>query len=221
MDKVLIKSINIRTLIFLFIIIQIRITAYSQVDYNPFISQLKYIYAENSNKYCVLSKKVMSNYYGNKSIKCLTYTFIPELLLNRDNDIYKNIDSTNIVKYFDGKSLFFHKALVARNNNFVGVIWSYTSNKNRFNPKPDIRNFIFENLFIKLNEIKPDIIFTVQNIDGYFYIKDNELFVLDFSRNENFFTKYTLIEFTRIYKDDIFSPFFYFTPRVKNILYEK
>lgn len=210
-----------RTLFFLLIIIQINITAHSQVDNNSFITEIKKNYARNFNKYSIISNNVMSDCYGNKSIKCLTYTFIPELLLKRDKDIYKNIDSVNIVKYLRCKSMFYHKTLVAKNNSFIGVIWSYTSNKNRFNPKPNINNFIFENLFFKLNEIKPDIIFTVQNIDGYFYIKDNELFVMDFSRNEKKFTEYSVIEFTCLYKDDIFTPFFFFTPRVKNILHEK
>jgi hypothetical protein len=202
----------------------ISIFSYSQEKYQSFIDEITNIYYKNLPKLQQELDKVMNNYIkfheekGEDKQSRYSYLPIPELLLKKSKKLYHNIDSTNIVQYFDTQTMFYSHALVFIDSTYVGEIdaWSLNTGENIFYPKPPNGNF-YSHLHKQLVAIKPDIVFTVQNILGYYFIKENKLYVLDYQRNTNDFIIYSIDSYTEIFKNKIFFLFKY-EPRLKRII---
>ncbi|GHT79317.1 hypothetical protein AGMMS50262_22840 [Bacteroidia bacterium] len=143
------------------------------------------------------------------------YLFIPEILLKKSKKLYQNIDSTNLVQYFNPKSMYYHQTLVSVDSAYVGDIraWGSKVGVNDYDPKPKVDDFVYEILYKNLLEIKPDVVFQVRN-GGYFFIRQNKLFAL-FPLYEP--VVYPIDEYTEKFKDDIFFLFGY-EPREEPII---
>jgi hypothetical protein len=202
----------------------VSIFSYSQEKYQPFIDEIVGVYYKNLQQFQQISDKTMQNYFKSQREKKrhqqsrYSYLPIPELLLKKSKKLYRSIDSTNIVQYFDNQSLFYSHTLVFTDSIYVGEIeaWSLKIRENKFYPVPKDGNF-YSNLYNKIAEIKPDVVFTVQNIPGYYFIQENQLYVLDYQKKTNSFIIYSIDEYTKIFKDKIFFLFKY-EPRLKPII---
>jgi len=206
-------------LIFLFSFICVSL--YSQDKYQSFIIELTQVYDRNCQKFQKESKKAMKHYYkAQKEQLQFDYLFIPEVLLKKSKTLYIEIDSTDIVKYIDPYSMFYYQTLVGSDCSYIGkIISKYPIRKNEYEPKPTINNYVYELAYKKFIEIKPDIVFTVQNIGEYFFIKDNELFALTRKSGtfDDNFIVYHIDEYIKIFKEDIFAPIFRYVPRIELI----
>jgi hypothetical protein len=181
---------------------------YSQEKYNSFIIDVQKVFATNQLDYQKLSNNVMEKHFDREYSDNVSFIFIPELLLKKSKKLYNKIDTTNVIKYFDAQSMFYHKILVY-SDTLIGQIWSHSKNINKYQSKS---NNSFDSLFIKLKAIKPEIIFTVQNINGYFYIKNNEIYVLCDC------ITYTIDSYTEKFREELFTVFFHYQPREKYIV---
>lgn len=107
-----------------------------------------------------------------------------------------NLSKEKLLCYIDGKSMVFDEALIYSDTVILGAVIQSP------NPNCSLRyeNDSFRINFIRplINEIKrinPDIIFSIYNIPQcYWYVKDNELFVLSYEH------KNTEMEGFMIYK---------------------
>jgi len=206
----------------------ISLFSFAQEKYQPFILAFTKNYNNKWQEFQRESDKALKDYKNlkqgiideNKELNKYNYIFIPELLLRKSKNLYKIIDSTNLVQYFDPQSVFYHRTLVSADSLYIGDIISlYTKSvKNEFTLKPNVNNFIFEQLYKKLAEINPDMVFTVQNIEGYFFIKEKNLYVLNRERANVNFQIYSIDEYTDKFKRMIFSTFFHYVPRMKYII---
>lgn len=197
---------------------------YSQTNHKDFIIEIEKFYGKNQNQFLKKSEKIMKKYAeevgiinsGNK----FEYIYIPELLLKKANSLYRIIDSTNVVQYFDPKSMCYNQTFVSKDSAFFGKIVTCFlghTQKSEFNIKPPVQNYFSERIYDKLKEIDPEVVFTVQNINGYFYVKNRVLFVLYYNRGEDRIIDFTIEDYTHKYKEDIFF-LFKFTPRVRTVV---
>ena len=197
----------------------------AQEKYQSFIKELTTVYDKKKKTFQRESQQTMQDYLqsnqGNVKNQQERYDFlfIPELLLKKSKKLYKDIDSTNLVQYFDSKSMFYHRTLVSIDSSYVGHIEvrNFKNVEYIFWPKPFVDNFIYERLYKQLVAINPDMVFTVQNVGWFFFIKDNSLFALAGGGRDEDFLVYTIDEYTEDYRRYIFFIFRY-TPRLKTIL---
>jgi len=113
--------------------------------------------------------------------------------------------------------MYYDKILVSVDSLYVGDIFDYYNKriKNQFTPNLNVEN-TFRILHRQLISLKPDMVFTVQNISGFFYIKENRLFVLWGVDPYGDFIVNTIDEFTEKEKEKNFdSIIFYYKPRMK------
>jgi len=211
-----------RFYLILLLLFQNCILLFSQEKYNFFINEFSRFYENKKTQFQIFSEKAIKQYYLKNESDFMTEDFkilsIPEILLKKSKKIYQNIDSTNLVQYFDAKSMFYNLTLVYRDSTYLGTVLSKNNTNNEYLPKPQVEEFVYENLFLKLSEIQPDIIFTVQNINGYFLIKEKKIFVLHSSNLCSTYKIYSMDEYTEKFKSDIFTIFFHYEPRIKNII---
>jgi len=223
------------------------INAHAQERHQSFIMEFKNVYTRNIEAFQRKSEDAFQRRYevfgniseeGIRSLEVrlndiqkkidstqseVSFLFIPQLLLRNSRRLYRDIDTTNLVKYLDPQSMFYYRTLVSLDSLFIGDIrGGYPGHPlcmfryDIFLPKPRVDNFPFERLYNQLRDINPDMVFTVQNIGWYFFIKDNHLFALRPMRVGDFII-YSIDEYTEKFSNQIFDVFFRFTPRVMPI----
>lgn len=200
---------------------------YGQERQQTFIAEITRVYNSNQCQFQRESEKVMKKYLesqeerkGWKKSEQYNFLFMPQLLLRRSRRLYENIDSTNLIQYFNPRSMFYHRAFVSVDSQFIGQIFDHNIRgmKKQFRPKPQIDSYVFERLFKQLVAINPDIVFTVQNIEGYFFIKENRIFVLAGGDRGRDFVIYCIDEYTEKNREIIFDFWFRYTPRVRYVM---
>ena len=221
-----VNNVIMKAYIFVFLYSMNILVTQAQEEYQSFIKEFTNVYDKKKKTFQRESQKAMQDYLHSNRDNTKNqqnrydFLFIPELLLKKSKKLYENIDSTNLVQYFDPKSMFYHLTLVSSNSLYIGEIrgWYPEVGKNQFSPKPENGNFIFERLYKQLTDINPDMVFTVQNVGEFFFIKENCLYVLEREKRDGDFMIYTIDEYTKIYRDNIFDVFFRYEPRLKPII---
>ncbi len=101
------------------------------------------------------------------------------------------VDSTRLFCYVDGKRMIFDEIYIYKDTNVFAIIQKqfYSNNLKIYS-----RNF-FSNLPVKLNSLNAELIFTIDWIDLFFFIKNNNLYVLETDKNNYNINYYLATEY--------------------------
>lgn len=92
------------------------------------------------------------------------------------------VDKKNLLCYLDGKKMAFDETLIYLDTLVLGAIIQDPNPNNELKYENDtFRKTFIRPLITEIRKINPDIIFSVYNLSGcYWYIKENQLYVLSF-----------------------------------------
>jgi hypothetical protein len=98
-----------------------------------------------------------------------------------------NLSKDELLCYIDGKSMVFDEALIYSDTEILGAVIQDPRSKSLLRYENDsVRINFIRPLINEVKRINPDIIFSIYNIPRcYWYIKDNELFVLSYEQNNS------------------------------------
>lgn len=114
--------------------------------------------------------------------------------------------------------MYLEEAFVSVDSAYIGDIYSTYPKEEVFSGKPITKDHFYELVYKELIKISPDIVFTIQNVGEFFFIKRNKVFALTWEGNRIVkFDTYPIDEYTKKNKDLIFDAFFRYTPRVPYI----
>ncbi len=175
---------------------------YSQnVTEQEFIKQLTEIYNKRKDTFSKQSESTMGKERLNGDFDYIIHPYINS---KSDKKLYKNIDSTNLIKYLEPKSLGYWGAFVIEDNNLKGIIRIMKKNTYEFSPFISQKN---NNLYLLLNDIKPDIIFHILGLPGEYFIKDGAVYVIELNEKLENCEVYPINEFVSKNREWIFDMF--------------
>lgn len=151
-------------------------------------------------------KSYSNDYYSN--LKNLRVINIPEVFSTKEGERKRrNLSKQNLLCYIDGKSMVFDEALVVQDTTVLGAIFQSYHSALGLKFIPDVDSFRVQ-LAKTILKINPDIIFSIYNIPWcYWYIKDNQLYVLSYDKSSemNHFKVYKASSYIKDYlkEDDI------------------
>lgn len=190
--------------IFLFIILFFGASltyAQQNTTEQEFVKELTDAYNKQKDKLLMQSDSIMKQGGVTRDFDYIIYTYINN---KSDKELYKNIDSTNLIKYLDINSLGYWGAFVIEKDTLKGMIRMSQKNVFVFSP------FLFpkkRNLYQLLKDIRPDILFIALSFPGDFFIKDGAIYGIMLDNKLENCKIYSIDEFVSKYKDDIFFMF--------------
>ena len=207
-----------RRIFFAMLFLIIKGIVYSQEKYTSFVDEMQYTFEKKKRGFENVSNRAIEKHFAKFTMPQHEYIYVVGLLLKKSKTLYETIDSTNMVQYFDPKTMFLTLVIVHDGYSYLGDISEHGRWRYIYNPKPNVFLF-YEKLLHAIKEIQPEIVFEVQNVGRFFYIKDGELYALySLGRGKPLVTC-TIDEYTQQFKDDIFDPLsFKYLPRIHEVI---
>ena len=186
------------------IILTVNVNSKAQSCVTDFIQDITNYYSDKKNKYEKNTERNIKRYrqkgYNLDSVHII---LIPIIFSSREGAKLSGecrLKKENLFCYIDSKSLDYDEALIFLDNEILGSIIKFPGS-GYILLNDSLRIEFIKPLIAEIRSIDPDIIFQIYNLPRcYWYIKNNDLFVLSFEQENsemNNFNNFTAAEYIK------------------------
>jgi len=198
--------------------------SYTQNCKKDFIGDIERSYWQSKKKFDKIIKKSIEkdNLLKSADFDNFLIINIPVIVGKKTKGI--EINKANFFCHLNSKKIEFDEAVILKESTVLGIVTQCpgVGCKYEFNSKSPYIDLHIRPLVRKLTEIRPDIVLSIYHIpNAYWYIKNGELSVLAFEKDEGLITDirtYKAEEYIQSLSEEDVNSFLYFT-RTKVISY--
>jgi len=152
------------------------LSSYSQACKNDFIEEITNAFERREKRFKRFADSAVNKLDNHDQLRIIN---IPVVLARRY--VSGDIEPDTLLCLLNPRRIEFDKAIVLIGSTYRGMITKRVSCEGRFSEMHDSFSALMQPLADKILQIEPDIIFRVVNIPRvYWYIKDEQLFVLTY-----------------------------------------